>query len=75
MWSNENRSLRSQSAALSERSAPAKRADQKARHDRLLMHVQTTAPLNDPWIPERSATRFREADLNVLSELGKQGLE
>src|SRR5271165_6005400 len=28
-----------------------------------------------PWIPERSATRLREADLNVLSELGKQGLE
>ena len=28
-----------------------------------------------PWIPERSATRLREADLNVLSKLGKQGLE
>src|SRR5271165_7508199 len=27
------------------------------------------------WIPERSATRLREADLNVLSKLGKQGLE
>jgi hypothetical protein len=27
------------------------------------------------WIPERSAMRLREADLNVLSELGKQGLE
>ena len=26
-------------------------------------------------IPERSATRLREADLNVLSKLGKQGLE
>jgi hypothetical protein len=24
-----------------------------------------------PWIPERSATRLREADLNVLSKLGK----
>ena len=23
-----------------------------------------------PWIPERSATRLREADLNVLSKLG-----
>jgi hypothetical protein len=23
------------------------------------------------WIPERSATRLREADLNVLSKLGK----
>jgi len=28
-----------------------------------------------PWIPERSATRLREADLNILSEFGKQGLE
>ena len=28
-----------------------------------------------PWIPERSATGLREADLNVLSELGNQGLE
>ena len=28
-----------------------------------------------PWIPERSATRLREADLNVLSKLGNQGLE
>ena len=29
----------------------------------------------DAWIPARSATRLREADLNVLSKLGKQGLE
>ena len=29
----------------------------------------------DTWIPERSATRLREADLNILSKLGKQGLE
>jgi hypothetical protein len=28
-----------------------------------------------PWIPERSATCLREADLNVLSKLGNQGLE
>ena len=28
-----------------------------------------------PWIPERSATRLGETDLNVLSKLGKQGLE
>ena len=28
-----------------------------------------------PWIPERSATSLREADLNVFSKLGKQGLE
>ena len=28
-----------------------------------------------PWIPERSATWLREADLNVLSKLGNQGLE
>jgi hypothetical protein len=26
------------------------------------------------WIPERSATLFRKADLNVLSKLGHQGL-
>src|SRR5208337_1162617 len=31
--------------------------------------------LRRSWIPERSATRLREADLNVLSKLGKQGLE
>ena len=28
-----------------------------------------------PWIPERSDTRLSEADLNILSKLGKQGLE
>jgi uncharacterized membrane protein len=28
-----------------------------------------------PWIPERSATRLRKADLNILSKLGNQGLE
>ena len=28
-----------------------------------------------PWILERSATGLREADLNVLSKLGNQGLE
>ena len=28
-----------------------------------------------PWIPERSATRLREADVNILSKFGKQGLE
>ena len=27
------------------------------------------------WIPERSATRLREADLNVFSKLGNQDLE
>jgi hypothetical protein len=27
------------------------------------------------WIPERSATRLREAYLDILSEFGKQGLE
>jgi hypothetical protein len=31
--------------------------------------------LRRPWIPERSATSLREADLDVLSKLGKQGLE
>jgi len=27
------------------------------------------------WIPERSATGLREADLHILSKLGKQGLQ
>ena len=31
--------------------------------------------LTRPWIPARSATRLREADLHILSKLGKQGLE
>jgi hypothetical protein len=31
--------------------------------------------LRPAWIPERSATRLREADLNFLSKLGNQGLE
>ena len=35
----------------------------------------TNAVVIVPWILERSATRLREADLNVLSKLGKQGLE
>ena len=30
---------------------------------------------SEAWIPERSATRLREADLNVFSKLGNQGLE
>ena len=35
-------------------------------------------PIDDypvAWIPSRSATRLREADLNVLSKLSNQGLE
>ena len=31
--------------------------------------------VKDAWILERSATGLREADLNVLSKLGNQGLE
>jgi AcrR family transcriptional regulator len=31
--------------------------------------------MRTPWILERSATGLREADLNVLSKLGNQGLE
>ena len=31
--------------------------------------------VNEAWIPERSATRLREADLDIFSKLGKQGLE
>ena len=34
-----------------------------------------TLAYDGPWIPERSATRLREADLNVFSKLGNQGLE
>jgi len=36
---------------------------------------QITQWRSQAWIPERSATRLREADLDVLSKLGKQGLE
>ena len=32
-------------------------------------------PLQSAWIPARSATRLREADLHILSKFGKQGLE
>ena len=32
-------------------------------------------PASAPLVPERSATGLREADLNVFSKLGKQGLE
>ena len=35
----------------------------------------TILPGVGPWIPERSATLLRKADLNVLSKLGNQGLE
>ena len=41
--------------------------------------VKETWPVPDlkglAWILERSATGLREADLNVLSKLGNQGLE
>jgi hypothetical protein len=33
------------------------------------------AQLRPAWIPGRSATLLRKADLNVLSKLGNQGLE
>jgi hypothetical protein len=45
-----------------------------ARHRRRLGRL-IKSYLALPWIPERSATRLREADLNVLSKLGNQGLE
>src|SRR5580704_110780 len=35
----------------------------------------TSAQSLEAWIPSRSATRLREADLNVLSKLSNQGLE
>ena len=37
--------------------------------------VEGLRPEETAWIPERSATRLGEADLNVLSKLGNQGLE
>ena len=37
--------------------------------------VEIDRSVKAAWIPERSATRLREADLNVLSKLGNQGLE
>jgi hypothetical protein len=36
---------------------------------------QSSATSKPAWIPERSATGLREADLHILSKLGKQGLE
>ena len=41
----------------------------------LLGRHRSSDRLSPPWIPERSATCLREADLNVLSKLGNQGLE
>ena len=35
---------------------------------------QYTTSSTGPWIPERSATRLREANLNVFSKLRNQGL-
>lgn len=40
-----------------------------------LTSAVTTLRTSGAWIPERSATRLREADLDVLSKLGNQGLE
>ena len=37
--------------------------------------MQTRRTQRRSWIPERSATRLREADLNVLSQLGNLGRE
>jgi methionine-gamma-lyase len=58
--------------------AAAREVADKMRNRRPAIIVDNTmlGPLyQTPWIPERSATRLREADLNVLSKLGKQGLE
>ncbi len=41
----------------------------------LLLTVDHEPPSWATWIPSRSATRLREADLNVLSKLSNQGLE
>ena len=43
--------------------------------ERLKALERENRELRQAWIPERSATRLREADLNVLSKLGNQGLE
>ena len=55
-----------------------KRADEVERRmaaDGIVEAVDIAPDCGGPWIPERSATRLREADLNVLSKLGNQGLE
>src|ERR1700729_3831114 len=44
-------------------------------HAASLKTNRSITPKTASWIPERSATRLREADLNVLSKLGNQGLE
>ena len=44
------------------------------RRVRTLLYQAATVGRSS-WIPERSATCLREADLNVLSKLGNQGLE
>jgi hypothetical protein len=44
-------------------------------HTRSAAHSIFIRGNEGPWIPERSATCLREADLNVLSKLGNQGLE
>ena len=42
--------------------------------DRVLVQLKSLSN-TPPGILERSATRLREADLNVFSKLGNQGLE
>jgi hypothetical protein len=48
------------------------KAEEDAKFDGVFV-LRTNADLS--WIPERSATGLREADLNVLAKLGEQGLE
>src|SRR5271168_5209526 len=51
-------------------------AKPKRRSNQLdVLHRQGQNQNGAAWIPERSATRLRKADLNVLSKLGNQGLE
>ena len=48
---------------------------ERLAHLRLFSPLATIAATAQAWIPERSATRLREADLDVLSKLGKQGFK
>ena len=52
-----------------------KRAELIAHHICMIALLELGRPEEAPWIPARSATRLREADLHILSKFGKQGLE
>ena len=64
------------SGTVFEREAVGRRLGANGFHTLQLFDAKTQQEHHSTaWIPERSATRLREADLNILSKLGKQGLE